>query len=214
MEELDSTKIKENISYYLNYFIIGIVSFVAVIIIPFISKSVLGMNINIPKTPAEWIIFIISNLTVATVNVTLFACFRMQAKVNIKNDKNFIKANEILQKVSNKVKIPRSPSKYNLQINSKKTVSIFISSLFATFAFSQAILGFDVETCLGSAITVIMGIVFGLIQMKKDEEYWTEEYLQYAFYVEKLKENNDDKTEVLDNDNHKWKTIQKSGRAG
>ena len=151
---------------YLYYFIIGIVSFVALVFLPMLGSE-----------------------AISVINILLFDCFRKQAKLNVRNNERFIEANEILLKNSNKIKRPRSPGKYNLEIWGKKGTSIFLSSLLATVALTQALLMYDWISMLTYLFTITMGIVFGIIQMKNDEIYWTEEYYSYALSI---KEENDD----------------------
>ena len=43
---------------------------------------------------------------------------------------------------------------------------------------------------LSYVFTLIMGVVFGVIEMKKVEDYWTNEFYDYAIYKEELKDDN------------------------
>ena len=173
---------------YLYYFIIGIVSFVALVFLPMLGSEV-GLEWNVPNTTVGWVVWVAIRVAISVINILLFDCFRKQAKLNVRNNERFIEANEILLKNSNKIKRPRSPSKYNLEIWGKKGTSIFLSSLLATVALTQALLMYDWISMLTYLFTITMGIVFGIIQMKNDEIYWTEEYYSYALSI---KEENDD----------------------
>ena len=91
--------------------------------------------------------------------------------------------------IDKKEYIPRSPGKYNLQQYGSKGTTIFISSIVSAFALSEAILTFDWVQFLSYVFTVLMGVVFGIIQMRSSEVYWTTEYWKYAKYTEnKVKE--------------------------
>lgn len=57
---------------------------------------------------------------------------------------------------------------------------IFLSTALATVALTQAALSFNWVDMLSYLFTIIMGIVFGILQMKTTEEYWRDEYLRYA----------------------------------
>ena len=104
----------------------------------------------------------------------------------IKDDKKYIEANEILTVEDRKRKdyIPRSPKQFFRKEYGTKGITIFITSLMAMFAFTQAIIKYDFVTLLTYLFTVIMGIVFGFIEMKKVEAFWTIEYYEYAVYVQ------------------------------
>lgn len=189
---MNDDKLKDAIAtvkgQYLYYFIIGIVSFVALVFLPMLGTEV-GLAWNIPNTTVGWVVWVAIRVAISVINILLFDCFRKQAKLNVRNNERFIEANEILLKNSNKIKRPRSPGKYNLEIWSKKGTSIFFSSLLATVALTQALLMYDWISMLTYLFTITMGIVFGIIQMKNDEIYWTEEYYSYALSI---KEENDD----------------------
>ena len=79
-----------------------------------------------------------------------------------------------------------------------KALLIFITSAAATVALGQAILTFDWVSLIAYIFTILMGLIFGVLQMKKAEWYWTEEYLRYAEYVKLLRE----KKEEEEKDDH------------
>lgn len=75
---------------------------------------------------------------------------------------------------------PRSPGKWKAEQYSKKGITIFISSLLSVFALAQAALSFDYVNMLTYLFTILTGLIFGILQMKTAEEYWTTEFLDYA----------------------------------
>ena len=131
-------------------------------------------------------------------NVLIFYCFMEQAKVNVKDDPHFKEANEILQKIFDKKYLPRSPKAWNTQQYSTKAVSIFITTLMSAFVFTNAILTYDWVTFLTYIFTLIFGLVFGVLQMKSAEKYWTNEYWQYAIMRKAEIEKNKDKIKRSD----------------
>lgn len=108
-----------------------------------------------------------------------------QAKVNVKDNENYKKARNILMKQKEKEVLPKSPNKWNSQQYIKKGSTIFITTGLSTIALTQAILTFDYVSMLTYLFTIIMGLIFGILQMKTAEEYWTDEYLQYALMKER-----------------------------
>lgn len=174
-----------------------------------------GLAWNIPDTVVGWIVWVVTKLIVAVINILIFHCFMCQAKVNIKDNENYKKAKSIL--ISQKVKEvqPKSPHKWNLEQYSKKGVTIFIASALSTVALTQALLTFDWVSMLTYLFTIIMGLIFGILQMKTAEEYWTGEYLEYALLYKQqqdelnvLNESNSAEGEL--NDNDRRQTIQES----
>ena len=204
----------DKVKQYLYYFVIGIISLISLCFLPMLGTSV-GLAWNIPDTVVGWIVWVVTKLIVAVINILIFHCFMCQAKVNIKDNENYKKAKSIL--ISQKVKEvqPKSPHKWNLEQYSKKGVTIFIASALSTVALTQALLTFDWVSMLTYLFTIIMGLIFGILQMKTAEEYWTGEYLEYALLYKQqqdelnvLNESNSAEGEL--NDNDRRQTIQES----
>ena len=200
---------KKQIKQWLYYIIIGIISLIALVFLPMVGSEA-GMDWNLPTTTIGWIIWVTTKLIVATINILLFHCFMQQAKLNVMENEKYKAANEMLCKVAPHVYNPRSPHKFNTEEYGKKGVIIFITTALSTVALTQAILSFDYMSMLTYLFTIIMGLIFGIIQMKKAEVYWTQEYYDYA--VKFIAEFNKKQSEVKTDDNCEQQTIQKSGR--
>ena len=68
----------------------------------------------------------------------------------------------------------------------------------SAFVFTNAILTYDWVTCLTYIFILIFGLVFGVLQMKGAEKYWTNEYWQYAIMRKAEIEKNKDKIKRSD----------------
>ncbi len=135
-------------------------------------------------------------LIVSSLNVLIFHSFVCQGKVNVKQNKNYLEANDLLDKVkADKKRNPISPTKFNLELYGKKGTTIFLTSGLALVAFSQAIFTYNWQELLTYGFVIVMGLIFGVMTMLKVESYWTTEYLEWAKWV-KAKE------EVIQNDNN------------
>lgn len=216
MSELAEVKEKtlDRIRQWMYYFIIGIVSFVALIFLPMLGTTV-GLEWNIPDTTVGWIVWVAVKLIVAGLNVLIFHSFMQQAKLNIKDNVKYIEAKDILMKNEVKTYIPRSPSVWNRQQYSRKGVMIFITTALATIALTQALLTFDWVAMLSYLFTIIMGLIFGVLQMKSAEDYWTEEFWKYAKMQEEAFKNQIEEhmdTVVVDNSNSVGITITDNNR--
>lgn len=170
---------KATLNQYIYYILIGIVSFLTLVFMPMIGSEI-PLGIAVPDNEAEWAVFILTRLIVSVLNVLIFHNFMRQAKVNIRDDPNFKQANEIINRVPKKKYKPRSPHKFNGQQYGGKAAGLFCSSLLSTVVLAQALLTYDYMSLLIYLFTVTMAIVFGILQMKKCEEYWTSEYLDWA----------------------------------
>lgn len=179
----------EKVKQWLYYFIIGIISLIALCFLPMIGSTV-GLGWNTPTTNVGWIVWITVKVIVAVLNVLILHCFMLQAKINVKDNKRYIEAQNILAKQTAKEVIPRSPNVWNRIQYGRKGVIIFITTALSTIALTQAFLTFDWMAMLTYLFTIIMGIIFGILQMKSAEDYWTDEFWQYANMVKKDLEKN------------------------
>ena len=187
-------KVKQNMYYIL----IGIISFISVAFLPMVGSTV-GLGWKLPDTPTGWVVWAISRLIIATINVLIFYSFMEQAKLNVAKDPHYIEATEILLKAKKAEHTPRSPQKWQALQYGKRGTKIFISSALSVVALGQAILSFDWVSMLAFIFTIAMGIVFGVLQMKKAEAYWTDEFYRYALMI---KEEEAKKPEEIVNDNN------------
>lgn len=165
------------------YTIIGLISLIALFFLPMIGSSA-GLAWNLPNTLVGWCVYILSKLIVAVINILIFHCFIQQAKVNVKDNEKFLEAQSILVTAEIEKDIPRGPKEYLHGLYSKKSVSIFVTTLLSAVGLTQAVLTFDWMSMLTYFFTILMGLIFGVIQMNETEQYWTEEYWRYAKKIE------------------------------
>lgn len=172
----------DKLKQWLYYFIIGIASMIALCFLPMIGSDI-GLDWNLPDTQIGWIVWVTVKTIVAVLNVLIFHCFMMQAKLNIKNDPKYVEALDVLKLTKQKDYTPRSPSLWNRQQYGQKGVTLFITTALSTVALTQAMLTFDWMSMLTYLFTIIMGIMCGVMQMETAEDYWTNEFWQYAQQV-------------------------------
>lgn len=124
-----------------------------------------GLAWVIPNTVAGWVVYITNKVVVAILNVLIFHCFNLQAKINIKDNTRYLAALEILRKTSQASRklIPRSPAKYNREVYGKKGTTIAISSILGAVGLTQAILTFDWVSMLSYLFIILMGLIFGVL---------------------------------------------------
>lgn len=176
--------VRQTLKLYTYYFIIGIVSLIALVFLPFLGSTI-GLGWAIPDTVVGWIVWVAVKLIVAALNVLIFHSFMCQAKINVKDDPKYKEACEILGKIKRKNFVPRGPEKWTKQQYGRKGTMIFITTALATIALTQAILTFDYVSMLTYLFTIIMGLVLGILQMKSAEVYWTDEFYKYAKMIER-----------------------------
>lgn len=177
----------DKIKQWMYYLVIGIVSLLSLSFLPMIGSDV-GLGWNLPNTLVGWIVWITVKIIVAALNVLIFHCFMLQAKINIKDDPRYQEALQILRMVSGEDPLPRGPAEWTREQYQHKGVTIFITTALSTVALTQAILSFDWMAMLTYLFTIIMGLIFGVLQMKTAEAYWTDEFWRYAKKVQKERE--------------------------
>ena len=185
--EQNRDSVKQSLKQGMYYIIIAVISFISVVFLPMLG-STLGLGWKIPDTTAGWVVWGASRAIVATINVLLFHSFMEQAKLNIKDDEHYKEARDILVKVKKKEHKPKSPAQWNAAQYGKKGVSLFLASAMSVVAIGQAVLSYEWATALAFLFTIGMGIIFGIMQMKKAETYWTTEYYEYALMRKRMEE--------------------------
>ena len=181
------------------YVIIGVISLVALFFLPMIGSEA-GLAWNVPTTVVGWIVYVVSKLLVATLNILIFHCFILQAKINIQDDPNYLEAVKILDQMSSSdTERLRSPGEYFKEVYGKKGVTIFLTSIISAVGLTQAVLTFDWISMLTYFFTVLMGLIFGVLQMNQTETFWTVEYLKYA---KKKKEEADEAKRLAEIEEH------------
>lgn len=173
----------EKFRQYKNYAIIAILTMFCLFFLPF-TGSVVGLGFVFPNTVAGWVVFVVNKLIIGFVNIMILYCFCEQGKFNVRNDEQYQKAKKILLGQMNiKELLPRSPAQHSRDVYGKKGITIFITTILGTISLTQAVLAFDIITMLTYLFTIIMGIIFGVIQMGYEEIYWTEDYYKYAVLI-------------------------------
>lgn len=180
------------------YFVIGFGSLIVLILFPLISAE---SSLEIfPSNTSGWIWYIVEKMLVIGLNCSIFASFRGQAKLNVKDNPNFITANKLLQSIKGtnyyKEKIPRSPKQWARQQWRNKGITMILTTLVTSFAVSNIILQYDWLSLIAYVITLGIGIVFGVLQMCSEEAFWTEEYLDYANYMVNKNKMGDDNVTI------------------
>lgn len=165
---------------YQYYCIISVISFIALFFLPMIGSDA-GLGWKLPDTPSGWIVYVTSKLLVAVVNILIFHCFILQGRANVRQDPRYIEALEILDALAEAhPAAPRSPEEWHRGVYGKKGGSIFVTSILSAFGLTQAVLTFDELAMLTYLFTIVMGVIFGILQMNEEEAYWTDEFLRYA----------------------------------
>ena len=185
--EQEDDSIRQTLKQGMYYIIIAVISLISVVFLPMLGTT-LGLGWKLPDTTAGWVVWGVSRAIVATINVLLFHSFMEQAKLNIKDNEHYKEAREILMKVNKKERKPKSPAQWNAAQYGKKGTSIFLSSAMSVVAIGQAVLSYEWATALAFLFTIGMGIIFGIMQMKKAETYWTTEYYEYALMKKRMEE--------------------------
>ena len=179
MQENDTLREWMHRSTY--YIVIAVLSILTLCVFPFLGSSI-SASIQFPTTRSGWIIWGVKNGSVCLINMIIFHSFVKQGKLNIKDNPTYLQALAILSSIKPKKTDKRAPSptKYHASVYTKKGLSLVVTSFLSLLVFGEAILRLDYVALISYAITLIIGIVFGILQMKDEEYYWTSTFLTYA----------------------------------
>ena len=184
---MDEQNLREKFSLNFYYCLIFLLSLLVMTVAPMFTPSAntdLGISAIFPHSVIGWAIYVCTKLFVGAVNLLLFHCFVKQAKINIKDNEKYIAACKIYEMYHPREYTPRGPKQYFGQLYRKKGVMIFLTSILSAVVLTNAILSFDVTAFVTYCITIVMGIVFGILKMKEVEVYWTGEFYDSAIKLE------------------------------
>ena len=173
------------------FIIIGLISLLAVFLPPlFMGCLSSDIGLAFPKNLEGWILWSVMNASTAIANISLLVLFKLQAKKNSRNDPNFKRANEILNRLSGvkEIFIPRSPRKMDAGDYTRKIITIVISTFTASVTLTSLVLSFSWMTLLSCLVSIIITLCVSWITMINNEEYWCEEYILYAEMMEKKRQ--------------------------
>ena len=178
----------ETFKTYVYYGIIGVILLLTTVLIPFLAGGITeqGFDYYVPKTTSGWVIFWAIRIGTVLGNIAVYGLFKAQAKTNVRYDDNYIKACELLNKLNGeKGFIPMSPKKKAAKDWTTKGIFMVMTTAAESIVIGTLIINFDFITFLSCLSSSITAIIFGIVQMVKDEVYWTDEYLLYAEYITK-----------------------------
>ena len=180
--------LKEKLSLNFYYCLIFLLSLVVMTVAPMFSPAVnseLGIAAVFPHSPIGWAIYVCTKLFVGIVNLLLFHCFVKQARINIKDNARYIAACKIYEMYHPREYSPRGPKQYFGQLYRKKGIMIFSTSILSAVVLTNAILAFDLTAFVTYCVTILMGLIFGILKMKEVESYWTGEFYDAAMVLQR-----------------------------
>lgn len=107
---------------------------------------------------------------------TIFVLFDMQGKSNIKDDEKYLNAYKKLYEIVDYNYIPLSPTKYKAKTYGLKALTLSINSVLLAFVVMEMVFTYNYMLLVSYLLSMIMAVVGGVMQMKKAEIYWTEEF--------------------------------------
>ena len=176
-------------SQYMYYGIIAVLSVIMLVFFPMLGSEV-GLEWKVPNTKAGWAVWVIAKLSSAGLNVLILHCFVMQGHQNVKENPRYVEARGILLMSQGKlIDDPRSPERYMREIYTKKGLSIFLATILGLIGLGQATLTFDPIQIIIQLVSLVVALIFGFLQMKGTEDYYTQEYLDFAKKIEEERKN-------------------------
>lgn len=194
---MDEQNLREKFSLNFYYCLIFLLSLLVMTVAPMFTPSAntdLGISAIFPHSVIGWAIYVCTKLFVGVVNLLLFHCFVKQAKINIKDNEKYIAACKIYEMYHPREYNPRGPKQYFGQLYRKKGVMIFLTSMLSAVILTNAILSFDVTAFVTYCMTIVMGLVFGILKMKEVEVYWTSEFYDAAMQLQNKYKRQEDLT--------------------
>lgn len=176
-------KLREITNDYGYYILAVLVGIIGLVVFPFVGGWA-DLGFTFPQSNAGWIVWGITRGTVLILNILIFHAFVKQAKVNIKDNQNYLRAVQLYRQQSGYKRKLHTLAQFNRQQYGTKLTSLTLTSAATLFSFGQAILTFEWMTFLSYLITIVMALIFGWLTMRRYEQYYTGEYLEVALIQE------------------------------
>ena len=188
MEDKEFNDIKLKLKQGVYYILVALLSTTALIVFPMLDSSSLTFKDAFPHTPTGWTLWCIERILIVVMNLLILTLFVKQARVNVRDDENFKKANEILASFKPKQYKPISPAQHYSKLYARKGVTLAITTLASLIAIGDAIINYNYLLLIATAVTILLAIVFGIVSMKDTELYLSTDYLTWAESIKKEKE--------------------------
>ena len=183
-------RLREEFKSKINFFVIGLISFVAIAAIPFLSTAFEhGDDQKIiqeafPNSIIGWIVWGIFRTLIVIINMSILVAFVNQGRINVSKNESFIESMKKwieVQVYKGKKKKQRkhvylTPKQHYAALYTKKGVSLAVTSFASCFTITFMILHWDLATFIMITITVLFAVVFGFLQMQKEEFYWLNDF--------------------------------------
>lgn len=184
-------RLREELKSKINFIVVGIVSFLAIGAIPFLVNAFDNANDEeiikqaFPDSTIGWVVWAILRLMIVVINFCILIAFVNQGKINVSKNEGFkasivkwIEIQIFKGKRRNKTKraVYLTPKQHYAKLYSTKGLSLAIGSFASCFTITFVVLNWDLATFIIITITVMFAIVFGFLQMQKEEYYWLNDF--------------------------------------
>lgn len=184
-------KLRTYFAKYLYAGLIAILVSVALIAMPMFDPNG-KIGLKFPDSAFGWVAYVTIRVIVGIIVYCIFVLFDLQGKANILDNPQYLTAYRRLYETRDKNYIPLSPKAYKGRTYGIKALTLSVSTIGLAFVVMECVLQYNYTLLLTYFLSMITGIISGLVQMKKAEVYWTEEFPKWVdYYILQLeKENN------------------------
>ncbi len=182
-----SEKLKYSIQQNIFLIIVFLLSLMILIVGPMVN-NISGKWFFEGYTASDWTMYIVTKILVSILNMFIFVSLTNQGHLNVKQHPKYLAAMEILAMHKPIKYKPLSPAQWKAKVYSTKGVSMTITTILALMVFVPVLQNWDFGTFLSYVFSITIAISFGLMQMKKAEEYYTEMFYDYAVMIKNKQE--------------------------
>ena len=147
------------------------------------------------KNP-EWYEWVFTGIT-ELLTITTFIGFSIQGKLNVKDDPRKLEADKILGRLRVKEARPQSPKAFESKAYISKGIMVSLTALGTCILIPIIAISFNLVTFFTLLLTTATSIVFGVLNMKRFEDYYTHEYIRYAEWKYDEVNSNKDNSQTL-----------------
>ena len=168
-----------------------------------------------PKTVWGWVLLLAPKLIISILGYMMWLTFANKGKEQAKKTEEYKKSQQILLEIQGKS--PKNeidvvnPVKWLTKLKVKKGLTMSIMLFLTTFFVAELIVNWSLSSLIGSILSLLMALLYGIQVMDSTQEMFSVGYLRYALLLKVQFENRkEEEAEKLAQDQAKKESLIES----
>ncbi len=186
----DSSKVNQpkefDMKDNMNWIMIAVLSVVQVLL-SCLSSLDGQIQFVFPTTVMGWILLFAPKIAISALGYMIWLEFFGKGKQNAQKTEEYKEAIKILMEIQGKseknILEVVNPEVWETKTKVKKGIKVIITTFITATLIAALAIAFNWASLIGSLVSLLMSVVWGLDMMTKAEEQWSKKYLNYANWM-------------------------------